>query len=123
MQSAKLLSDRNSSEWEPSMGEVTTIGLDLAKHVFQVHGVDAEGTAVLRKQLRRAQVLAFFGRLPPCLIGLEACATAHYWGRELRALGHEVRLMPAQYDQGGDCRAAEIQRVAEIASRWPDMNT
>src|SRR5215470_14255887 len=77
--SAKLLSDRNSSEWEPSMGEVTTIGLDLAKHVFQVHGVDAEGATVLRKQLRRAQVLAFFGRLPPCLVGLEACATAHYW--------------------------------------------
>src|SRR5262249_61445165 len=64
--SAKLLSDRNSSEWEPSMGEVTTIGLDLAKHVFQVHGVDAEGATVLRKQLRRAQVLAFFSRLPPC---------------------------------------------------------
>src|SRR4029453_11447966 len=83
--SAKLLSDRNSSEWEPSMGEVTTIGLDLAKHVFQVHGVDAEGATVLRKQLRRAQVLAFFSRLPPCLVGLEACATAHYWGRELRA--------------------------------------
>src|SRR5262245_53752266 len=79
--SAKLLSDRNSSEWEPSMGEVTTIGLDLAKHVFQVHGVDAEGATVLRKQLRRAQVLAFFSRLPPCLVGLEACATAHYWGR------------------------------------------
>src|SRR5215467_13518011 len=77
--SAKLLSDRNSSEWEPSMGEVTTIGLDLAKHVFQVHGVDAEGATVLRKQLRRAQVLAFFSRLPPCLVGLEACATAHYW--------------------------------------------
>src|SRR2546429_364487 len=95
--SAKLLSDRISSEWEPSMGEVTTIGLDLAKHVFQVHGVDAEGATVLRKQLRRAQVLAFFSRLPPCLVGLEACATAHYWGRELRALGHEVRLMPAQY--------------------------
>src|SRR6516165_675357 len=95
--SAKLLSDRNSSEWEPSMGEVTTIGLDLAKHVFQVHGVDAEGATVLRKQLRRAQVLAFFSRLPPCLVGLEACATAHYWARELRALGHEVRLMPAQY--------------------------
>src|SRR5262249_16503553 len=95
--SAKLLSDRNSSEWEPSMGEVTTIGLDLAKHVFQAHGVDAEGATVLRKQLRRAQVLAFFGRLPPCLVGLEACATAHYWARELRALGHEVRLMPAQY--------------------------
>src|SRR5262245_45435778 len=95
--SAKLLSNRISSEWEPSMGEVTTIGLDLAKHVFQVHGVDAEGATVLRKQLRRAQVLAFFSRLPPCLVGLEACATAHYWTRELRALGHEVRLMPAQY--------------------------
>src|SRR5262249_36541244 len=95
--SAKLLSDRISSEWEPSMREVTTIGLDLAKHVFQVHGVDAGGATVLRKQLRRAQVLAFFSRLPPCLVGVEACATAHYWGRELRALGHEVRLMPAQY--------------------------
>src|SRR5215471_19516898 len=93
--SAKLLSDRISSEREPSMDEVTTIGLDLAKHVFQVHGVDAEGATVLRKQLRRAQVLAFFSRLPPCLVGLEACATAHYWARELRALGHEVRLMPA----------------------------
>src|SRR4030095_3605483 len=87
--SAKLLSDRISSEWEPSMGEVTTI--------FQVHGVDADGATVLRKQLRRVQVLAFFSRLPPCLVGLEACATAHYWARELRALGHEVRLMPAQY--------------------------
>src|ERR671931_2158184 len=67
--SAKLLSDRISSEWEPSMGEVTTIGLDLAKHVFQVHGVDAEGATVLRKQLRRAQVLGFFRRLPRCLVG------------------------------------------------------
>ena len=66
--SAKLLSDRISSEWEPSMGEVTTIGFDLAKHVFQVHGVDAKGATVLRKQLRRAQVLAFFSRLPPCLV-------------------------------------------------------
>src|SRR5262245_19222146 len=79
------------------MGEVRTIGLDLAKHVFQVHGVDAEGATVLRKQLRRAQVLAFFSRLPRCLVGMEACGTAHYWARELRALGHEVRLMPAQY--------------------------
>src|SRR6059058_2965269 len=95
--SAKLLSDRISSEWEPSMGEVTTIGLDLAKHVFQVHGVDAEGATVLRKQLRRAQVLAFFSRLARCVVGMEACGTAHYWARELRALGHEVRLMPAQY--------------------------
>src|SRR6266567_4067685 len=79
------------------MGEVTMIGLDLAKHVFQVHGVDAEGATVLRKQLRRAQVLAFFSRLPRCMVGMEACGTAHYWARELRALGHEVRLMPAQY--------------------------
>src|SRR5437868_11653522 len=71
--SAKLLSDRISSEWEPSMGEVTTIGLDLAKHVFQVHGVDAEGATVLRKQLRRAQVLSFFSRLPRCVVGMEAC--------------------------------------------------
>jgi transposase len=95
---AKLLSDRDSAaNEEPFMGEVTTVGLDLAKHVFQVHGVDAEGATVLRKQLRRAQVLTFFSRLPRCLVGLEACATAHYWARELRALGHEVRLMPAQY--------------------------
>jgi len=79
------------------MGEVTTIGLDLAKHVFQVHGVDATGSVVLRKQLRRGQVLSFFSRLPRCVVGMEACATAHYWARELGALGHEVRLMPAQY--------------------------
>src|SRR6266700_3479546 len=77
------------------MGEVTMIGLDLAKHVFQVHGVDAEGATVLRKQLRRAQVLAFFSRLPRCLVGMEACGTAHYWARELRALGHEVGLVNA----------------------------
>jgi len=76
--SAKLLSDRNSSEWEPSMGEITTIGLDLAKHVFQVHAIDAEGTTVLRRRLRRNQVLAFFSRVPRCVVGLEACATAHY---------------------------------------------
>src|SRR4029079_19149196 len=119
--SAKLLSDRISSEWEPSMGEVTTIGLDLAKHVFQVHGVDGEGAAVLRKQLRRAQVLAFFSRLPPCLVGLEACATAHYWGRELRALGHEVRLMPAQYVKAYIKRnkhdAADAEAICEAVQR------
>src|SRR2546425_9102388 len=79
------------------MSEITTIGLDLAKHVFQAHGIDAEGTTVLRKRLRRGQVLAFFSRIPRCVVGLEACATAHYWARELGALGHEVRLMPAQY--------------------------
>src|SRR5262245_18038740 len=119
--SAKLLSNRISSEWEPSMGEVTTIGFDLAKHVFQVHGVDAEGATVLRKQLRRAQVLAFFSRLPPCLIGLEACATAHYWARELRALGHEVRLMPAQYVKAYIKRnkhdAADAEAICEAVQR------
>src|SRR5262245_28566679 len=93
----KLRPDRNSSEWKPPMVQITPIAWTLTMHVFQVHGVDAEGATVLRKQLRRAQVLAFFSRLPPCLVGLEACATAHYWARELRALGHEVRLMPAQY--------------------------
>src|SRR5262245_41167438 len=90
--SAKLLSDRNSSEWESSMGEVTTIGLDLAKHVFQVHGVDAEGATVLRKQLRRAQVLAFFSRLPPCLVGLEACATAWPLTVSAQQAKHPVRI-------------------------------
>src|SRR5262245_31350811 len=119
--SAKLLSNRISSKWEPSMGEVTTIGLDLAKHVFQVHGVDAEGATVVRKQLRRAQVLAFFSRLPPCLVGLEACATAHYWTRELRALGHEVRLMPAQYVKAYIKRnkhdAADAEAICEAVGR------
>ncbi len=77
--------------------QVTTIGLDLAKHVFQVHGVDAEGRPVLRKRLRRSEVAAFFAALPPCLVGMEACATAHHWARELRRLGHDVRLMPPAY--------------------------
>jgi transposase len=79
------------------VGEITTIGLDLAKRVFQVHGVDAAGTVVLKRQMRRAELLRFFGKLPRCLIGLEACATAHYWARELTALGHEVRLIPPHY--------------------------
>src|SRR6266508_4504617 len=94
---AKLVFSRITRNREPSMSEITTIGLDLAKHVFQAHGIDAEGTTVLRKRLRRGQVLAFFSRIPRCVVGLEACATAHYWARELGALGHEVRLMPAQY--------------------------
>jgi transposase len=76
---------------------VTTIGLDLAKNVFQVHAVDVAGSVVLRKRLRRGQVLAFFAGLPPRLIGLEACATAHHWARELIALGHETRLMPPSH--------------------------
>src|SRR5580693_7498874 len=76
------------------MQTVTTIGLDIAKSVFQVHGVDADGNVVVRRQLKRRYVLAFFAKLPPCLIGIEACATSHYWSRELKKLGHTVRLMP-----------------------------
>src|SRR5438552_4161157 len=76
--------------------QITTIGLDIAKNVFQVHGIDSNEKVVVRKQLRRSQVIAFFKALPPCLIGMEACATAHYWARELTRLGHEVRLMPAK---------------------------
>ena len=79
------------------MEQPVTIGIDLAKNVFQVHGVDVCGGVVLRRKLRRAQVPAFFGRLSPCLIGMEACAGAHYWARELAAPGHEVRLMPASH--------------------------
>jgi transposase len=79
------------------MKEITTVGLDLAKNVFQVHAVDFAGTVVIRRQVRRAQVLLFFSRLAPCLIGMEACAGAHYWARELAKLGHEVRLIPPSY--------------------------
>jgi transposase len=79
------------------MVEVITIGLDIAKSVFQVHGVDGTGAVVIRKRIGRSKVLEFFADLPPCLIGIEACATAHHWGRELQALGHTVRLMPPSY--------------------------
>src|SRR5205809_5321400 len=79
------------------MQTITTIGFDIAKSVFQVHGIDAEGKVVLRRQLKRRYVLAFFQKLPPCLVGIEACASAHHWSRELQALGHTVRLMPPAY--------------------------
>ena len=79
------------------MGEVTTIGLDIAKSVFQVHGVDGAGTVVMRKRISRAKVVEYFGDLPACLVGIEACPSAHYWSRELQALGHTVRLMPPSY--------------------------
>jgi transposase len=79
------------------MNEVSTVGLDIAKKVFQVHAVDRAGAVVVRRSLRRAQVLAWFARLAPCLVGMEACATAHHWARELRKLGHEVRLIPPAY--------------------------
>ena len=79
------------------MGEVSTIGLDIAKSVFQVHGVDDTGTVVMRKRISRAKVLEYFGELSPCLVGIEACPSAHHWSRELAALGHTVRLMPPSY--------------------------
>src|SRR6266581_1837849 len=79
------------------MGEVSTIGLDIAKSIFQIHGVDAGGAVVIRKRITRAKLLEFFAALPPCLVGIEACPTAHYWSRRLQALGHMVRLMPPSY--------------------------
>jgi transposase len=79
------------------MGEVSTIGLDIAKSVFQVHGVDSSGAVVIGKRVSRLKLLEFFAALPPCLVGIEACPSAHHWGRELQALGHTVRLMPPSY--------------------------
>jgi transposase len=109
---------------EPSVMEVATIGLDLAKQVFQVHGVDEAGHVVVKRRLRRAQVVTYFASLPPCLIGMEACATAHFWGRELRALGHEVRLMPPQYVKAyvkrGKNDAADAAAICEAVTR-PSM--
>jgi transposase len=104
--------------------QITTIGLDIAKNVFQVHGIDADEKVVVRKQLRRSQMIAFFKALPPCLIGMEACATAHYWARELRKLGHEVRLMPAKdvkaYVKRNKNDAADAEAICE-AVRRPTM--
>ncbi|NNF77574.1 MAG: IS110 family transposase [Rhizobiales bacterium] len=79
------------------MNEVSIIGLDIAKNVFQVHGIDCSGEPVVRRQLKRGRVLAFFGKLTPCLVGMEACATLHYWAREISKLGHDVRMMPPRY--------------------------
>ena len=104
--------------------EAMTIGLDLAKHVFQVHGVDTYGNVVLKRRLRRREVSSFFSALRPCLIGMEACATAHYWARELHALGHQVRLMPAQYVKAylrrGKNDAADAAAICEAVAR-PSM--
>ena len=103
------------------MDRPVTIGLDLAKSVFQVHGVEAEGYVVVRRQLRRSQVLAFFERLGPCLVGMEACSGAHHWVRELSALGHEVRLMPPAcvkpYVKRGKTEAADAEAVCEAVTR------
>ena len=103
------------------MQTVTTIGLDIAKSVFQVHGVDAEGNVLIRRQLKRRYVLAFFQKLSPCLVGIEACATSHHWSRELKALGHNVRLMPPAYvkpyvkRQKND--AADAEAICEAVTR------
>ena len=104
--------------------QIITIGLDLAKTVFQVHGVDAAGNVVVTKQLRRGQVFGFFEKLPPCVIGMEACATAHHWARELTKLGHIVRLMPASYVKAYVKRnkndAADAAAICEAVTR-PSM--
>ena len=101
--------------------EITTIGLDLAKNVFQVHGVDATGQVVVRRSLRRAQMLPFFTRLASCLVGMEACGTSHYWARELIKLGHQVRLMPPAYVKPyvkrGKTDAADADAICEAVAR------
>ncbi len=101
--------------------EITTIGLDIAKNVFQVHGVDRTGEVVIRRQLRRRQLLPFFKNLPGCLVGIEACATAHHWGRHLIGLGHEVKLMPPHYVRPyvkrGKNDAADAAAICEAVTR------
>jgi transposase len=103
------------------MNKISTIGLDLAKSVFQVHGIDTQGRVVVRRQLRRKEVLSFFAELPPCLVGMEACATAHYWGRELIKLGHTVKLMPPAYVKPyvkrGKTDAADAEAITEAVTR------
>jgi transposase len=105
---------------------VSTIGLDIAKNIFQVHGVDASGEVVVRRRLRRGLVLGFFAKLPRCLVGMEACASAHYWARELAGLGHEVRLMPAGYVKAYVKRnktdAADAEAICEAVTR-PTMRS
>ena len=118
------------------MQTITTIGLDIAKSVFQVHGVDAEGNLVIRRQLKRRYVLAFFEKLPPCLIGIEACASAHHWSRELQSLGHTVRLMPPAYvkpyvkrhkndatDAEAICEAVTRPNMRFVATKTPEQQS
>jgi transposase len=101
--------------------QITTIGIDLAKSVFQVHGVDGSGAVVIQKKLRRSQVLSFLKMLPPCIVGMEACATSHYWAREIGALGHEVRLMAPSYVKAYVRRqkndAADAEAICEAVTR------
>jgi len=118
------------------MQTVTTIGLGIAKSVFQVHGVDAAGEVVVRRQLKRRQVIAFFQMLPSCLVGMEACASSHYWSRELQALGHSVRLMPAAYvkpyvkrqkndatDAEAICEAVTRPNMRFVATKTPERQS
>jgi len=103
------------------MGEITTIGLDLAKHVFQVHGIDAAGQVVVRRQLRRGELLKFFAKQPPCLVGVEACGTSHHWAREIAAIGHTVKMMPPAYVKPyvkrGKTDAADAEAICEAVTR------
>ena len=104
--------------------KITTVGIDLAKNVFQVHGVDERGKAVLKKQLKRHQLLVFFSNVPACLIGMEACGGAHFWARRLQAQGHTVRLMAPQfvkpYVKSNKNDAADAEAICEAVSR-PNM--
>src|SRR6202051_2003665 len=103
------------------MQMITTIGLDIAKSVFQVHGVDSGGKVIVRRQLKWRSVVAFFQKVPPCLVGIEACAWSHHWSRELQALGHTVRLIPPAYvkpyvkRQKND--AADAEAICEAVTR------
>jgi transposase len=109
------------------MGEISTIGLDLAKSVFQVHGVDGSGAVVVRRQVRRSEVLRFFSGLAPCLVAMEACGSAHYWARQVRGMGHEVRLLPPAHvkpyvKRGRKNDAADAAALVEAVTRpqmWP----
>ena len=118
------------------MEAITTIGLDIAKSVFQVHGIDAAGNVVVRRQLKRRYVLIFFQKLPPCLVGIEACASSHHWSRELQALGHTVRLMPPAYvkpyvkrhkndatDAEAICEAVTRPNMRFVATKTPEQQS
>ena len=99
------------------MEQIRIVGLDIAKSVFQVHGVDGDGEVVVRRRLKRSRVLRFFASIEPCRIGIEACATAHFWARELGALGHDVKLMPPAYVKRQKNDAADAEAICEAVSR------